>query len=239
MNISKRMECIISMVTPGYSVCDVGCDHAFISIALVKRRISPKALCMDINEGPLRGAKEHIDEEGLGELISVRLSDGLKKYVPGEADSLIIAGMGGPLLCDILSENINNTRDFKEMILSPQSEIADCRKYLYQNGFVIANENMVFDEGKFYVVMRVIKQEEVYGEGKCPMLTEREAMFGPCLIRERNPVLADYLSRESEKTENVLCKLKKTEITDDIKYRVGVLQAKKQMIDETLSFIRE
>ena len=84
--LSKRMHAVASLVTPGNSVCDVGCDHGFIPIYLVKQGIAPKALAMDVNEGPLRQAKEHIAAFGLESYIETRISDGIASCRPGEAD---------------------------------------------------------------------------------------------------------------------------------------------------------
>ena len=154
VKLSNRLESIVGMVTPKSRVCDVGCDHAFTDIALVQRGIAVKALAMDVKEGPLERAKEHIAEYGLEDLIVTRLSNGLKKYSIGEADSLIISGMGGPLMQSILSENWNNTRDFKEMIFSPQSEIYEFRCFLKKNGIEIIDEDMVKEDGKYYTIIK-------------------------------------------------------------------------------------
>ena len=152
VTLSKRLETVISMVSSGYRVCDVGCDHGYVCIALVQRGISPFALAMDVNKGPLERAKEHIEFFGLSAEINIRLSDGLREYMPGEADSLIIAGMGGRLMVNILNENINNTRDFKELILSPQSEIPEVRMFLSEQGFMIVDVQKTVNE-KFGVML--------------------------------------------------------------------------------------
>ena len=154
VKLSNRLESIVGMVTPKSRVCDVGCDHAFTDIALVQRGIAISALAMDVKDGPLERAKEHIAEYGLEDLIVTRLSNGLKKYSIGEADSLIISGMGGPLMQSILSENWNNTRDFKEMIFSPQSEIYEFRCFLKENGIEIIDEDMVKEDGKYYTIIK-------------------------------------------------------------------------------------
>lgn len=156
VRLSERMLAIAQMVSPGMRVCDVGCDHGFISIYLVEEGIAPSVLAMDIGKGPLQQAQSHIEEAGLQDRIHTRLSDGLTQYREGEADCLIIAGMGGPLMQEILSNK--KVEDFREMILAPQSEICEFRKFLADHGFEIVAENMVFEDGKYYPMMKVQRQ---------------------------------------------------------------------------------
>ena len=226
------MEAIVSMVTPGLKVADVGCDHAFIDIALVSGGTAPAALAMDINEGPLQRAGSNVSQAGLSDKITLRLSDGLDRYIKGEASSLIISGMGGPLMCDILDRYLNtvsegksekpfdNTCDFKEMILSPQSETDDFRAYISSVGLRIADERMVLDEGKFYTIIRAVP------DGVRHELTEAELLFGPVLISRLDPVLKEYLEFRLKADDTVLCKLKSEAETDAIRERIADISLK-------------
>ena len=117
MQLSKRLEAIASMVTPGNRLVDVGCDHGYLPIALVRRQIIPSAIAMDVRSGPLGRAKENIEAYGLNPYIETRLSDGLEALQPGEGDTLSVAGMGGPLIERILSRNV-------EVSHSQRSEIS-------------------------------------------------------------------------------------------------------------------
>lgn len=153
--LSDRMRAVASMVTAGNRVCDVGCDHGYVSIYLVEQRLSPAVLAMDVRSGPLGAAREHIAERGLEEIITTRMSDGLHNYNIGEADTLICAGMGGGLMRRILSENSAKTDSFQELILQPQSEIEQFRAWLRERRYRITEEKMVEEDGKFYPMMRV------------------------------------------------------------------------------------
>ncbi len=167
--LSDRLKGLADMVSVGNRVCDVGCDHAFVPIYLINQGISPYVLAMDVKKGPIESAKGHIREYGLEAYIETRLSDGLTGYKTGEADSLICAGMGGRLMMSILDKDKTKTASFKEMILQPQSEIEQFRFFLRSNGYLIVEENMIEEGGKFYPIIKAVN------EGKtCKTLTIEE-----------------------------------------------------------------
>ena len=98
VEISARLKALADMVTPGNRVCDVGCDHGYLSIYLVQKKISPRVIAMDVRTGPLSRCTEHVMQYGLEQYIEQRLSDGLEALAPGEADTVVCAGMGGRLI---------------------------------------------------------------------------------------------------------------------------------------------
>lgn len=208
MTLSARLSAVASMVTIGSRVCDVGCDHGFVSVYLVQAHISPHVLAMDVRSGPLGAAREHIVEYGLDKQIETRLSDGLHNYNPGEADTLICAGMGGRLMRKILSENKEKTVSFKELILQPQSELEEFRGWLREQGYRIADEKMVEEDGKFYPMMRVVPGG--VEEDLCK-LSDR---YGPLLLQKKDNVLADYLRREERIYREILAELAAKGLSD-------------------------
>ena len=146
MELSKRLQAVADLVTPGYTIADVGTDHAYIPIYLVEKGIVQRAVAMDINEGPLDRATEHIKENKLENQIQTRLSNGLQHLQKGEVDTVILAGMGGNLMINILNEDFNKTNSLKECILQPQSEVFKVRTFLLEKGFLFIEENMVLDD---------------------------------------------------------------------------------------------
>lgn len=181
--LSDRMRAVASMVTAGNRVCDVGCDHGFVSIYLVEQRLSPAVLAMDVRSGPLGAAREHIAERGLEESITTRMSDGLHNYNIGEADTLICAGMGGGLMRRILSENSAKTDSFQELVLQPQSEIEQFRAWLREQGYRITEEKMVAEDGKFYPMMRVdvgACRPHIKGSDLCKLKSGDECVQTEC-----------------------------------------------------------
>ena len=145
IRLSRRMKAVASMVTAGYTLCDVGTDHGYVPIALVQGNIIPKAIAVDINKGPLERANEHIRANGLTEQITTRLSNGLEAIHDGEVDSIVIAGMGGELVIHILTAGETVCRSAKELILQPQSEVSKVREYVRNTGYKIVDEDMILD----------------------------------------------------------------------------------------------
>lgn len=197
MQLSKRMHLLASKVTEGNRLADVGTDHGYIPIALVLENKIPSAIAMDVNRGPLQRAEEHIRTYGLDTYIETRLSDGLHELRGGEADTILAAGMGGALTVRILSEGAHCLHTVKELILQPQSEIYLVRKWLYQNRFRIAEEDIVLDDGKYYPMIKA-----VHGQAEVP--DEPDLFYGDIRIQRSADVLADFLKREAEKNEKII-----------------------------------
>ncbi|MBQ6807055.1 MAG: SAM-dependent methyltransferase [Lachnospiraceae bacterium] len=218
--LSARLSAVASMVSMGNRVCDVGCDHGFVPIYLVQQGISPQVLAMDVNEGPLEQAREHIRAYDLASYIKTRLSDGLKAYQEGEADSLICAGMGGRLMMQILCENEDKTSSFGELILQPQSDIELFRCFLRKQGYQLVEENMIEEDGKYYPMMKVVKQERRCETVPCGESTEAawhqrmEDRYGPLLLQKKHPVLYRYLEREKRICEQILGQLQMQGLED-------------------------
>ena len=132
--LPKRLETIIERMPDSGCLADIGCDHAYVAIEAVRRGRAARALACDVRKGPLQQAAEHILCAGLAGKIETRLSDGLEKVAPGEADTVVVAGMGGPLMERILQGRLG---DFAHFVLSPQSEIPHFRRFLLAEGMQI------------------------------------------------------------------------------------------------------
>ncbi len=213
MELSKRLQTVAMAVTPGNRIADVGTDHGYIPIYLVKKGVCPKAYAMDVNKGPLARAAEHIKQEMLSGRIETRLSDGLLKLSPEEADTIIIAGMGGELICRILREASQFLSAGRELILQPQSEWFKVRHLLHDAGYHIAGEWFLKEDGKYYVVIKALPapagQQESYPD-------EFHYAYGSCLLREQNPVLLEYLQKEQQKKKSILARMAQPEEEENI-----------------------
>lgn len=217
-----------SFVTPGNRLADVGTDHGYIPIALVQEKIIPSALAMDVNPGPLERAKQHIRESHLESDIHTRLSDGVQSLQPGEADSVLIAGMGGALTVKILQEGREVLRTVKELILQPQSEIDKVRRYLEQAGYKITKEDMVWEEGKYYQVMKAEAGEMHYD-------CENFYHYGKLFLESGHPVLRKYLTQRRALCEQLLKKLdQEGRIEERTQARLQEIKEEIQRIDTAL-----
>lgn len=153
--LTPRLSLVASFVRRGSKVADIGTDHAYLPVWLVKSGISPSAAASDINEGPLQRARLTASEFNASEKISFCLADGLCGVSPSQADDIIIAGMGGELIAKIIS-NCGWIKDnSKHLILQPMTAQEELRKYLYENGFKILKEDVAREKcgRKLYLVI--------------------------------------------------------------------------------------
>jgi tRNA (adenine22-N1)-methyltransferase len=227
--LSKRMEAVVNMVSPqSLVVADIGCDHAYVSIALTQREIAQKVIAMDVRKGPLEIAARNVAEYGCGDSIELRLSDGMEKLEPGEADVIVIAGMGGLLMRNILEQGLDSLlgrvgsgQDLKvaaaevrrpELVLQPQSDIREIRDFLQNRAYYIEKENMLIDEGKYYTVMKAVPVERQYGNGErtVPICKEEELVYGSFNLQHKDAVLLEYLQWEAKVLEGIMEKLEDT-----------------------------
>lgn len=229
------MEAIAAMVTPGNVLCDVGTDHGYIPIRLVQTGVVPRAIAMDLREGPLARAKEHIEQEALSGRIETRLSDGVAALLPGEAESIVIAGMGGELEVHILTAGEAVCKAAKELILQPQSELEEVRAFLREHGYVILAEDMVFEDGKYYPMMRVgignrTAEERAKAEAGAEEAVAKEQkladLYGPFLLSQKHPVLQQYLVWQESHLSEILAGLKKQPNSEKIAARIAEVEQK-------------
>lgn len=221
IKISKRLEAIASMISPGLVVCDVGTDHGYIPIYMVQSGKTPSALAMDLRKGPLSNAKEHIAAAGLSDKIETRLSDGIENLEMGEADCVVIAGMGGELVLHIMKAYPEKCNSVKELILQPQSEIEKVRRYLRRNHFEIIDEDMVIEDGKYYPMMKVIPNvDSAIWKKLTPATVTVCDLYGPLLIKNGNPTLRKYLVKENKQLRSILTQLNEKEQTETVTKRI-------------------
>lgn len=267
VKLSKRLSALAELVTPGNRLADVGTDHGYIPVFLCQTEVIPSAIAMDINEGPLQRAGSHIAEYHLEDRIQTRLSDGLHKLLPGEADTILIAGMGGGLMQRILSEGGQALDGVSELILQPQSEIPGMRRFLRNHGFLIVDENMIEEDGKFYPMMKVHRLDErMHDSGgsiqksdkkirvndevrksdeifPALRMQELEDQFGPVLLKNRNPVLLIWLKRELSITDGIFLRLTeqlgKCPDNEKLILRRQEISEKKKLLLEALQLMKK
>lgn len=219
--LPKRLETIIERMPDSGCLADIGCDHAYVAIEAVRRGRAARALACDVRKGPLQQAAEHILCAGLAGKIETRLSDGLEKVAPGEADTVVVAGMGGPLMERILQGRL---RDFAHFVLSPQSEIPHFRRFLLTEGMQIDEETMLIDEGKYYVILNVSKRADATSSDSM-YVTEEDFLYGGRLLHRLDPVLKSFLEKEKTRYEGILRQTDSLEIRTAYQHCMNALEA--------------
>lgn len=219
--LPKRLETIIERMPDSGCLADVGCDHAYVAIEAVRRGRAARALACDVRKGPLQQAAEHILCAGLAGKIETRLSDGLEKVAPGEADTVVVAGMGGPLMERILQGRLE---DFAYFVLSPQSEIPHFRRFLLAEGMQIDEETMLIDEGKYYVILNVSQRADAASSDSM-YVTEEDFLYGGCLLRRLDPVLKSFLEKEKTRYEGILRQTDSLEVRTAYQHCINALEA--------------
>lgn len=234
VKISNRLMTAASLVSEGMILADVGTDHGYVPIYLMEQKRIPSAIAMDINEGPLERAREHITLYGMDTYIKTRLSDGVAAMKPGEADAILIAGMGGGLVMHILKDGEEVCHAAKELILQPQSELERVRAFLEEEGYEILAEDMVFEEDKFYPMMKVRYTGEALEKLRekkqdLPKIQDVDPfklfnLYGGLLLKNQHPVLKTYLEKESMIYTDIEKNLQKQAASEKIFVRLKEVQ---------------
>lgn len=218
--MTPRLLTIADCVQEGSRLADVGTDHAYIPIYLAQKGIIPSAVAMDINVGPIRRAQENIRKYHLENQISTRLSDGLKELCPGEADEIVIAGMGGILICEILDAGRKHWQDSCRFLLQPMTAAEELRKFLENNGFCIEREALAAEEGKIYQIICAVR-------GNMHMNHEIDYYISPYLRECHVPLTKQLTERriaEFEKMLDGLSKCERAETKEKYQYVKSLLK---------------
>lgn len=151
--LPPRLLYIASLVPKGSLVADVGTDHAHLPVYLIENSITDRVIASDIVDGPLMSAKKNISAHGLCEKIEVVKSDGLVKVFPLSPETVIIAGMGGETIRDIISACEYSKEVAPLFLLQPMTHAEVLRKYLIENGFSIKSEGVIREQHRYYVII--------------------------------------------------------------------------------------
>lgn len=205
--LSNRMRSILAMLqqetlSHGKIPCvaDIGCDHAFVSMACVRDGLTEHVIAMDVRKGPLSIAQTHILEYGFEKSVETRLSNGFEAMKLGEATWAVLAGMGGELMKTILQKGKPHLDAGIGLILQPQSELQTVRTYLQDQQYIIIDENFLQEDGKFYTIIKAIRNTDAK---MLPQMDDVELKYGPVLLRKENRVFQEYLIEEQHKMQEL------------------------------------
>ena len=205
MQLSGRLQRIADFIPPEDKIIDVGTDHAYIPIWLLLRDPSATAIATDIRPGPLERARADAAYYGVEDRLTLLLCDGLALCSPDDADTLILAGMGGETMISILSA-APWTRE-KRLILQPQTKQAELRTWLGENGYAIVDAALAYDTGRIYLVWCVVAGEMPSFQGvDSALLTRRDPLLKPWLseqIKRLRKQLGGVRQAKAERSQQV------------------------------------
>ncbi|HHT62590.1 MAG: tRNA (adenine(22)-N(1))-methyltransferase [Bacillota bacterium] len=186
VKLSKRLASVAVMVPKGSVVADIGTDHGYLPAYLVMSRISPYVIATDVNKGPLAAAANLISLLAVGKKIDLRLGDGLTVLMPGEVETIVIAGMGASTMIKILDQTPEVLSQAKRLILQPMRNVPRLRTWLAEHQWEIKDEELIWEDEIFYEIVAADHGQST--------LTQEEAEIGPILLKKKHPLLKEYLS---------------------------------------------
>lgn len=203
VTLDQRLKKVVSYIPQGAVLADIGSDHAFVPCYCIQQGLVERAIAGEVNVGPMEAAQGQVALVQLDEQIEVRLGSGLTVLTPGEVTAVTIAGMGGTLIATILEEGKAHLSGEERLILQPNVDAVDVRKWLLEHGYALLSEAIVKENGKIYEILVAEKGEEmIYAEDAD--IRKWELLFGPQLMREKAPAFIEKWQAEQQKRQFIL-----------------------------------
>lgn len=202
MKLTDRLLKIASLVTEGKRVADIGTDHGYIPVYLLNKNKVPFAILADVNKGPLDNARKEVRHNNLLDKTDLRLGSGIEVLKKGEVDEVIIAGMGGILISELLEANKEVAHSVDKLILQPMQAQNELRKYLFGNGYEILNEVLVKEDFRIYEILEV-----KYTGNNTQVEDEIYFEVGKKLIENKDELLNEFIYKKVYKYNSIIEKL--------------------------------
>ncbi len=181
-----RLQALTRYLVPNSSVADIGTDHALLPIYLIREGLVAKVIGVEVAKGPWRNAKKQVELAGLTDLIDIRFGDGLQPVKAGEVQVVVLAGIGGKKMAEILDKAPLVLAGVESLVLQPQDPVSPLRSWLNKNGWVLSQENLVQDNNRLYPIL-------LAKPGSAELMEEVLMEVGPRLVENKHPLLAKYL----------------------------------------------
>lgn len=195
MKINNRLKLVGDYVDKGSVPLDIGCDHAKLSIYLLKEKNFPFVYASDNKIGPLNQARENVDYYNLADKIELIKADGLNS-LNDKIDTITITGMGGLTINKMFLENKNKLTNIKTIILSPNNLIKEVRETINKLGYYLKDEELVEESDKLYHILVFSKGNKVY--------SDKELYLGPILMAKNKEIIKKYYRNELSNINNLL-----------------------------------
>ena len=206
--LDARLSAAASFVRRGKRVCDVGTDHGYLAVFLLKEGMVPFVTACDVNEKPLQAAKAHAKQYDVLDRIGFILSDGLQAVPSENAEDIVICGMGGELIASIIGACSYIKEGDRRLILQPMTQIPFLRRYLLTNGFVIEREKAVCDRHHCYTVMMCRYADS-------PTAPDELFCHTGMLPFEKTAESYQYLEREAQRLARIAAGVEKSNPQDE------------------------
>ena len=194
IKLSKRLLTIANLIDDNSKVADIGCDHGLVSIYLAMNKQNISIIASDINQNALDNAIKNINKYHLEDKIKVCLSNGLDN-INDEIDTIIISGMGGHTIIDILTNNQEKLNTVNNIIIQSNNDIEYVRRKIVKLGYYISKEKLILDKNIYYTVILFTKGKKKY--------TNKEYYFGPILLKENSKIFIEKKNKEYTKLVNI------------------------------------
>lgn len=230
IHLSERLIAVLRFIPAGAVIADIGADHAHLCCRAIQEHIAQEAIAGEVRKGPLQQSVSTITELGMNGKVSVRLGDGLDVIRPGEANCIVIAGMGGELIAEILERGQSKLDERTTLVLQPNIREPLVRDWLNTHGWQIVNETVAEEQPHFYEVICA----RYSGTVQRP-LSAAERLMGPVLIHTRPDAFRNKWRRKQRKLQDVLHALERTERTEEVKLKRAECVDKLDLIQAVLA----
>ena len=227
--ISKRLSKIAGYIEKGARLADIGSDHAYLPCYAAIHGLIQSGIAGELNEGPYLSACETVREFGLNDKIAVRRGDGLSVIKKGEANTVVIAGMGGELIRTILDAGKDKLTSDTVLILQPNVAERHLREWLDQEGWGIEKEDILEEDGHIYEILVANKQHTTASK-----LSNIDLLFGPFLRKEKSEIFIRKWKSERDKRLRVLRSMNKAKEPHLVDEKKAELQNEIQLIEEVI-----
>ena len=226
--MNLRLNSLAQMVDQGARIADIGTDHAYLPIQLVKENKIQFAIASDVAAGPLENAEKDIVTAGLKNKIETRMGSGLETISKEDRiDTVVIAGMGGKLMTYILNDAWSRNFHFATLILEPNVGEPGVREWLSAHKYQIINEKIIAEAGHTYELIKAEKTNKIV------KLTEKELFFGPEILKEKNEVFYQKWRGQLAYHKKLLLNLNKAKEKDLV--HMHKIESEIKMIEEEIN----
>ncbi|OEH93717.1 tRNA (adenine(22)-N(1))-methyltransferase [Bacillus solimangrovi] len=231
MQLSMRLRTVAEEIPKNTVVADIGSDHAYLPCYAYLNNMIKGAIAGEVNDGPLKSAVNQVKRCGITDHISVRKGNGLAVIEPNEVEVVIIAGMGGQLISNILNEGKDKLKGVQRLILQPNVGSRFVRLWLRQNGWTLIREQILEEDDKIYEILTAEKGEdkELYKKNEEAML-----LFGPLLLKEKHPAFRKKWAHELENWKRIMKQMEDADESDTLLERKNNINKKIQLAEGVL-----